>query len=206
MFGVASLALLLFQGFTSSVLVPMKMTAPLTTLNITAITANSRRMSTLECWQLSAPFKHAPGVSPLVGFAPLGELGSATLAVGPPNFAAALGLHNAPAVQYVRSSAATYVYTIISRLIPAYFRFVHFINDRITISFPNSSETATFDGGIHGLVIATDTSDVSDYGHYTEVTGNETSMSLFLPTLNNVIPPHKVLHTGPCDLEKEESF
>ena len=68
------------------------------TLNITTISANVRKESTLECWQLAAPLVSSTtaGTSGAV-FAQLGEAGATSYGVIPPQFDG--GLHNAPAVQ-----------------------------------------------------------------------------------------------------------
>ena len=68
-------------------------------LNITTIGA-ANGQSTLECWQLSAPFVQSSqaGTSGAV-IAQLGETGATSYSLLPPQFNG--GLHNAPVVQYV---------------------------------------------------------------------------------------------------------
>ena len=71
-------------------------------LNITAISAANGR-STLECWQLSAPFVQSTqaGTSG-AAIAQLGETGATSYTILPPQFDG--GFHNAPAVQCVLHS------------------------------------------------------------------------------------------------------
>ena len=68
-------------------------------LNITTVAA-ANGLSTLECWQLSAPFTQSstPGTSGALN-TQLGESGTSSFTTLPPEFDG--GLHNAPAVQYV---------------------------------------------------------------------------------------------------------
>ena len=68
------------------------------TLNITTISANAQKQSTLECWQLTAQLvpSAAAGTSGAV-FAQLGETGATSYGILPPQFDG--GLHNAPVVQ-----------------------------------------------------------------------------------------------------------
>jgi len=68
------------------------------TLNITTISANAQTESTLECWQLTAPFiaSAAAGTSGAV-FVQLGETGATSYGLIPAQFDG--GLHNAPVVQ-----------------------------------------------------------------------------------------------------------
>ena len=65
-------------------------------LNVTTISGKS----TLECWQLSAPFVQSSqaGTSG-ASISQLGETGATSYTMLPPDFNG--GLHNAPAVQYV---------------------------------------------------------------------------------------------------------
>ena len=71
---------------------------PPKTLNITTISANADKQSTLECWQLAAPLlsSSTAGTSGAV-FAQLGQGGATSYGIIPPQFDG--GLHNAPAVQ-----------------------------------------------------------------------------------------------------------
>ena len=81
-----------------ALLISTNLAATPKTLNITAISANAAKQSTLECWQLAAPFLSSTtaGTSGAV-FAQLGEGGATSYGILPPQFDG--GLHNAPAVQ-----------------------------------------------------------------------------------------------------------
>lgn len=72
-------------------------------LNITTIAA-ANGQSTIECWQLSAPFVQSSqaGTSG-AAIAQLGETGATSYTLLPPQFDG--GLHNAPVVQYVLLSS-----------------------------------------------------------------------------------------------------
>lgn len=96
-----ALLLLLLHLFTTIMAANQSNSTP-TTLNVTAISAKDGA-STIECWQLAAPFKTSAeaGVSG-AAIAQLGKAGSASYVVLPPKFNG--GLHNAPAVQYVLRS------------------------------------------------------------------------------------------------------
>ena len=67
---------------------------------LTAISANARRESTLECWELCTPISisSTPGITG-AALQALGPITSASAATLPPHFDA--GLHNAPAFQSV---------------------------------------------------------------------------------------------------------
>ena len=72
-------------------------------LNITTISANAQKESTLECWQLNAPLNASatPGTSGSL-FAQLGKTGATSYGLIPAEFNG--GLHNAPVVQSVSPS------------------------------------------------------------------------------------------------------
>ncbi|KAM0794798.1 hypothetical protein BDR22DRAFT_814553 [Usnea florida] len=150
-------------------------TSPLPSrLNITTIGAANGK-STLECWQLSAPLvpSNQPGV---VGsaVAQLGEAGATSYTLLPPQYDG--GLHNAPAVQWVV-----------------------FISGLAVISLPNSTETATVvPGSRNGLILATDTQNVSTLGHVTSYPSKEKTAVVLIPVRDNEIPAHTVLHGGSC--------
>ena len=52
------------------------------------------------------------------------------------------------------------------------------------------------------MALATDTKDVSKLGHTTVYPGKEETIALQIPTQNNEIPAHTVLHSGPCTWEE----
>ena len=96
-------------------------------LNITTI-ATANRKSTLECWQLTAPFVQSSqaGTAGAV-VAQLGETGATSYSLLPPQFDA--GLHNAPAVQYVLRSRHSHIWASTASAPP------------ISIRYPLSNET-----------------------------------------------------------------
>ncbi len=66
------------------------------------------------------------------------------------------------------------------------------------ITLPNSNAQATVRGGKYGLIIAADTAAVSTLGHITEYPSNQETIALQIPTLDGVVPAHRVLHGGAC--------
>lgn len=142
-------------------------------LNVTTV-ATAKGKSTLECWQLSAPFVQSSqaGTSGAV-IAQLGETGATSYTILPPQFDG--GFHNAPAVQWVA-----------------------FTSGLAVVSLPNSTETATILGGRNGLILATDTKNVSTLGHKTVYPSEEETFGIQIPTKDNEVPAHTVLHAGPC--------
>ncbi|MCJ1460423.1 hypothetical protein MMC28_010805 [Mycoblastus sanguinarius] len=143
-------------------------------LNVTTISANAQKESILECWQLTAPFvaSAAAGTSGSV-FAQLGETGATSYGLIPAEFDG--GVHNAPVVQWVA-----------------------FIAGKVVISLPKSTQTATVPGGRHGLILAADTANVSTLGHITKYPSKQETVGIQIPTANNEVPPHTVLHEGAC--------
>lgn len=142
-------------------------------LNITTIGAANGK-STLECWQLSAPLvpSSQPGTAG-AAIAQLGETGATSYTLLPPHYDG--GLHNAPAVQWVV-----------------------FLSGLAFVSLPNSTETATIPGGRNGLILAVDTKNVSTLGHITMYPSKKETVAIQIPTKDNEIPAHMVLHVGPC--------
>ncbi|KAI4159554.1 MAG: hypothetical protein L6R39_000335 [Caloplaca ligustica] len=149
-----------------------------TTLNVTAISAKDGA-STIECWQLAAPFKTSAeaGVSG-AAIAQLGKAGSASYVVLPPKFNG--GLHNAPAVQYVV-----------------------FIAGEAVVTTPETQQAAIIKGGADGLIIAADTAAVSRLGHNTQYPTGQQTIAIQIPTADGTVPEHTVLYSGPC--RKEDS-
>jgi hypothetical protein len=49
------------------------------------------------------------------------------------------------------------------------------------------------------LVLAADTSNVSDQGHRTSYPGDEATVAIVVPTRDGKAPPHRVLYDGPCE-------
>ena len=52
------------------------------------------------------------------------------------------------------------------------------------------------------MALAADTKNVSKLGHTTVYPGKEETVALQIPTRNNEIPAHTVLHSGPCSWEE----
>ncbi|KJZ78300.1 hypothetical protein HIM_02338 [Hirsutella minnesotensis 3608] len=140
---------------------------------ITAISAANGH-STIECWQLEAPvqFSSVPGTNGASNTF-LGPVKSAEYTVIPSHFDG--GIHNAPRAQ-----------------------FVAFLSGQAHVTIPDSDEEALIEGGANGVIIAVDTSDVSKQGHRTTYPSNVSTNVLQLPFADGKIPPHKVLHSGPC--------
>ena len=90
-------------------------------LNVTTIAA-TRGKSSLECWQLSAPFVQSSqaGTSGAV-IAQLGETGATSYSLIPPQFDG--GLHNAPVVQYVLPSCHSHAYSSTDFSLPVHIRY-----------------------------------------------------------------------------------
>ncbi|KAK8064595.1 hypothetical protein PG994_007233 [Apiospora phragmitis] len=149
-----------------------------TKLNITAIGASGGK-STLECWQLDAPFavSETPGTRGSAA-ANLGNVSNFGISVLPANFDG--GLHNAPANQWVM-----------------------FTSGLAHITVPgDDSDGAYILGGKFGLIFAADTADVSEKGHYTRYPGVVETIALQIPTLDGEIPPHQVVRSGPCQTDE----
>ncbi|THH14230.1 hypothetical protein EW146_g6083 [Bondarzewia mesenterica] len=146
------------------------------TLNVTALTA-SGGVSILECWALDPGFTSSSQAGTTgASILQLGTLANASYSVLPARFNA--GRHNAPNVQYVV-----------------------FLSGLAHITLPNSTDEAWVQGGRDGLIIATDTVDVSDVGHKTEYPSGDETLALQIPTAHGQVPGHVVVHSGPCERE-----
>lgn len=78
-------------------------------------------------------------------------------------------------------------------------RWVIFLSGLAYITLPADNTTSVYvSGGQFGLIFAADTADVSGTGHSTAYPGTTETVALQVPTLDNEIPDHTVLHTGPC--------
>ena len=82
-------------------------------------------------------------------------------------------------------------------------RWVAFIGGEAVISLPNSTQIASVPGGRRGLILAVDTANVSTLGHITNYPSKQETVALQIPTLNNQIPAHTILHDGPCKLDEQ---
>ena len=63
---------------------------------------------------------------------------------------------------------------------------------------PTSTQTATVPGGRNGLILAVDTKNVSTIGHVTNYPSRKETVVMQIPTADNAVPAHTVLHDGPC--------
>ncbi|KAI1261136.1 hypothetical protein F5Y18DRAFT_210290 [Xylariaceae sp. FL1019] len=145
-----------------------------TSLNITSI-AGVGNHSEIQCWQMETPFTISTdagtnGVARL----DLSDADNISYLVLPSEYNG--GLHNAPAVQWVA-----------------------FISGLAHITLPDDPTASAYViGGAFGLIFAADTADVSKQGHITRYPGVIETVALQIPTKNNFIPQHAVLHSGAC--------
>lgn len=75
-------------------------------------------------------------------------------------------------------------------------KYAVFVSGAARITIPNSPQEAFVHAGKNGLVFAADTAALSRTGH-TSIFFKETVL-IQIPTAGGVVPPHKVLHLGPC--------
>lgn len=151
----------------------------ITAFNLTAISAFNNA-SILECWQITLPLtiSQTAGIQG-AAVQQLGNVSSMVWSSLPGGFAGPP--HPAPSVQYNVILSGT-----------------------LHVTIPNSSQEVTVVSGKRSLLIAADTANVSRTGHISSLLGKEQGTSLMIPTANNEIPPHKVIHAGACgkrDLE-----
>ena len=77
------------------------------------------------------------------------------------------------------------------------YRYNAFFSGETLISIPGSPQQVVIMGGKYGLLLATDTANVSATGHISS-TGNTEVTGLMIPTKNGEEPSHNVLYDGPC--------
>ena len=79
-------------------------------------------------------------------------------------------------------------------------RFVYLTSGLAILSLPHSSTTATIKGGANGLILATDTKDISDEGHTTTYTSDAVTVGVSIPLdlKEGEVVEHVVLHEGAC--------
>ncbi|KAK2865162.1 hypothetical protein FQN49_003847 [Arthroderma sp. PD_2] len=144
------------------------------TLNVTAITAE-KGFSTLECWAIEPGFdiSDEPGTKGAANLPIHGLMGDAEYSVLPPRFDG--GLHTAPTAQWVI-----------------------FVSGLAHITLPNGAEEAWVRGGVNGAIIAADTADVSEKGHFTVYPSNMQTIAWQIPLRDGTLPKHRVLHRGAC--------
>ena len=101
--------------------------------------------------------------------------------------------------EYRQSRSSPRYWVCETSLTPAFpDRWVAFIAGKVVISLPKSTQTATVPGGRHGLILAADTANVSTLGHITKYPSKQETVGIQIPTANNEVPPHTVLHEGAC--------
>ncbi|KAI1503942.1 hypothetical protein F5X99DRAFT_373939 [Biscogniauxia marginata] len=147
-------------------------------LNVTAVGARDGS-STLECWQMDEPFN--PSAGPGKAGSPqvmLGDVTTLSYTIVPADFDG--GLHNAPRNQWVAITSGLAYFTL-----------------------PDDDTTSAYvSGGQFGLIFASDTAEVSLKGHRTQFPGTTETTVLLIPTYDNKIPDHHVLHMGPCGISE----
>ncbi|KAI0179818.1 hypothetical protein GGR52DRAFT_568589 [Hypoxylon sp. FL1284] len=141
-------------------------------LNVTAISARDG-VSTLECWQMDRPLE-IPTQSDLPGSirGVLSNVSTVTYTVLPPKYDSPV--HPAPTKLWVVVVGFSQV------TVPG--------DD---VGFYTSSDTSS-------LFFAADTADVSSTGHRSQNPGDAETISFQIPTQGAVVPPHSVVHMGPC--------
>lgn len=77
-------------------------------------------------------------------------------------------------------------------------RWVIFVSGVAHITLPNRTEEAWIRGGANGAIIAADTADVSERGHFTAYPSNIQTIAWQIPFKDGVLPKHRVLHRGAC--------
>lgn len=78
-------------------------------------------------------------------------------------------------------------------------RWVAFVSGLAYITLPtNDSSEVYISGGEFGLIFAADLAGLSSLGHRTQYPSITETVALEIPTKDNVVPEHVVLHSGPC--------
>ncbi|KAK6851863.1 hypothetical protein PG995_011988 [Apiospora arundinis] len=164
-------------------------------LNITALTANSAGVSIFECWTLKTTLETStqPG---LIGAASsfLGNVANMTYSTTPVGFNS--GIHHAP-----RNQKVPPVFHIVGTLglIP-FSRWVVPIAGMGIATLPGDPGNNLYFAKDmpSGFFFAGDTVDLSKIGHGTYNPGYNSAIILQIPTLDNKVPEHTVLHAGYC--------
>lgn len=165
---------------------------------LSAISANSKRESIIECWELCTPINIStqPGIQG-AALQALGPVANASVAILPPKFDG--GLHNAPFNQYVFFNFFSFPPSPQKKKKTKPFnRYVVFTVGKAVVTFPCNSATAVVKGGKYGLIFAADIAAVSKLGHYTRYPSDEQTVGITFPTVDGKIPSHTVLHHGQC--------
>ncbi|KAK6822555.1 hypothetical protein PG987_014100 [Apiospora arundinis] len=150
-------------------------------LNITALTANSAGVSIFECWTLKTTLETStqPG---LIGAASsfLGNVANMTYSTTPVGFNS--GIHHAPRNQKVPPQWVVPIAGMGIATLPG--------DPGNNLYFAKDMPS--------GFFFAGDTVDLSKIGHGTYNPGYNSAIILQIPTLDNKVPEHSVLHTGYC--------
>ncbi|KAF2760640.1 hypothetical protein EJ05DRAFT_484345 [Pseudovirgaria hyperparasitica] len=80
-------------------------------------------------------------------------------------------------------------------------RYVFFASGLAHVTLPESSDDAWIQGGKYGLVIAADTSDISEKGHITTYPSDDDTIGLQVPLKDGKRPKYSLLHAGACRWE-----
>ncbi|KAK8102378.1 hypothetical protein PG984_015524 [Apiospora sp. TS-2023a] len=161
-------------------------------LNITAVTTNGTGASIFECWSLRAPLKGStqPGtVGAVSSF--LGDVANMTYSVQPAGFNG--GNHNTPYNQQVGPSLLRY------HCIGLLGTNTNHDSDGI-LTLPDNPAAGFYAmrDMPSGIFFAADTADLSHAGHGSVFPGYTSTIFLQIPTLDNKVPEHTVLHAGVC--------
>ncbi|KAI1414362.1 hypothetical protein F5Y13DRAFT_188469 [Hypoxylon sp. FL1857] len=141
-------------------------------MNFTAVGARDGR-STLECWQLADTLNFSNGLPNTPGLVQLGDISNASYRYIPAGYDDTF--HNAPFRQWA---------VMVKGL------------GRITL--PDDDTSAEVRPGETGVLFVADTPDVSAQGHRSQYPGITETIVVQIPTKDNQIPAHSVLHSGPC--------
>jgi hypothetical protein len=77
-------------------------------------------------------------------------------------------------------------------------RYVAFLSGEAHVTFPEGTDEVYIKGGANEVIIAVDVAGLSQQGHITTYPSNDITAVLQAPLANGQLPPHKVLHSGPC--------
>ncbi|KAI9800183.1 MAG: hypothetical protein M1826_005361 [Phylliscum demangeonii] len=149
---------------------------PSNRFQLTAISA-AKRQSRLECWQLSRPEFVSNSTNEDisgVNIELLGPIDNVAIVIVPPEID--VGEHR-DRVEYV---------AVLTGL--------------LHISIPNTTQELWLGPGQTKLMLATDTSLVSDLGHESTFPTSQQTTAVQIQPVGGVVPDHVVLYDGPCRL------
>ena len=75
-----------------------------------------------------------------------------------------------------------------------------FLSGVAHVTLPSSTDDAYLVGGADGVIIAIDT---TGSGHNTSYPSNQETRALQIPFTHGIIPPHVVVHSGPCKIDSQ---